>query len=48
MAAPSKVFEWMTRGTSGTVEIRWPRARRRAGTEEAAIADAVAKRLEHH
>lgn len=47
IAAPSNVFESMTRGTSGTVEIRWPRARRRAGTEEAAIAEAVAKRLKH-
>jgi hypothetical protein len=37
--------EETTSGTSGTVEIRWPRARRRAALEEAAIAEAVAKRL---
>jgi hypothetical protein len=35
----------MTRGTSETVEMRWPRARRREGTEEAARAEVVAKRL---
>jgi hypothetical protein len=46
-AAASNAFEEMTRGISGTWEIRWPRARRRAGTEEAAMADAVAKRLAH-
>jgi len=46
-AAPSNAFEETTRGTSGTWEMRWPRARRRAGTEEAAMADAVAKRLSH-
>jgi hypothetical protein len=44
-AAASKAEEEMTRGTSGTVEMRWPRARRRAGTEEAARAEVVAKRL---
>lgn len=41
-----KAPESMTRGTSGTVEMRWPRAWRRAGTEEAARAEVVAKRLE--
>ena len=41
-----KALESITRGTSGTVEMRWPRARRRAGTEEAARAEVVAKRLE--
>jgi hypothetical protein len=35
----------MTRGTSGTVETWWPRARRRDGTEEAAKAETVANRL---
>jgi len=37
--------ESTTRGTSGTVLTLWPRARRRAALEEAAIAEAVAKRL---
>lgn len=46
MAAFSKTLELMTRGTSGTLEIWWPRARRRAGTDEAARAETVAKRLE--
>jgi hypothetical protein len=46
MAAPEKTVLEMTRGTSGTVLMRWPRARRRAGTLEAAMAEAVAKRLE--
>jgi hypothetical protein len=46
IAAPEKTLESMTRGTSGTLEIWWPRARRRAGTEEAARAETVAKRLE--
>ena len=41
----AKADEEMTRGTSGTVEMRWPRARRRDGTEDAASAEAVAKRL---
>ena len=45
MAAPEKTSELMTRGTSGTVEIWWPRARRRAGTEDAAKAETVANRL---
>lgn len=43
--ASVKAEEEMTRGTSGTVEMWWPRARRREGTEEAARAEAVAKRL---
>jgi len=47
-AGALNALEEMTRGTSGTWEIRWPRARRRAGTEDAAMADAVAKRLPHH
>jgi hypothetical protein len=45
MDAASKAEDEMTRGTSGTVEIWWPRARRREGTEEAARAEVVAKRL---
>jgi len=45
MAALVKALEAITRGTSGTVLIWWPRARRREGTEEAARADAVANRL---
>jgi hypothetical protein len=45
MAAFSKVAESTTRGTSGTEAMRWPRAKRREGTEEAARAEAVAKRL---
>ena len=45
IAAPSKALEEITSGTSGTVEIRWPRANRRLGTEEAAKAEQVAKRL---
>lgn len=45
MAAESNASEAMTRGTSGTEEIWWPRARSRAGTEEAASAEVVAKRL---
>lgn len=45
MAAPSKALEETTRGTSGTVEMAWPRAKRREGTEEAARAEVVAKRL---
>ncbi len=44
-AAPSNALEEMTRGTSGTVEIWWPRAKRRDGTEDAASAEVVAKRL---
>lgn len=45
MAAESNALEAMTRGTSGTEEIWWPRARSREGTEEAASAEVVAKRL---
>ena len=45
MAAEAKAEESTTRGTSGTVEILWPRARRRDGTDEAARAEVVAKRL---
>lgn len=45
MAAEAKAVEAMTRGTSGTEEIWWPRARSRDGTEEAASAEVVAKRL---
>jgi len=44
-APPSKAAESTTRGTSGTLEIWWPRARRRGATEEAARAEAVANRL---
>lgn len=45
MAAEAKAVDSITRGTSGTEEIWWPRARRREGTEEAASAEVVAKRL---
>ena len=46
IAAPSKALEETTSGTSGTVEMRWPRARSRDGTEDAASAEVTAKRLE--
>lgn len=46
MAASENTSELMTRGTSGTVETWCPRARRRAGTEEAAKAETVANRLD--
>merc|ERR1712137_557205 len=45
MAASAKAVDEMTRGTSGTVLMAWPRARRRAGLPEAASAEAVAKRF---
>ena len=45
IAAEAKAEESITRGTSGTEEILWPRARRRDGTDEAARAEVVAKRL---
>lgn len=45
MAPSAKAVEETTRGTSGTVEMAWPRARRRAGLPEAASAEAVAKRF---
>ena len=45
MAAEENAEDAITRGTSGTDEIRWPRARRSEGTEEAARAEVVAKRL---
>jgi len=45
MDVASKAEDEITRGTSGTVEIWWPRARRSEGTEEAARAEVVAKRL---
>ena len=46
IAAEAKAEEAITKGTSGTAEIWCPRARRRDGTDEAARADVVAKRLE--
>merc|ERR1712029_27709 len=45
MAPSAKAVEETTRGTSGTVETLCPRAMRRAALEEAAMAEAVAKRF---
>ena len=45
MDAEANADEDITRGTSGTVAIECPRARRRDGTEDAARAEVVAKRL---
>ena len=44
-AESEKALDSTTSGTSGTVLIEWPRARRREGIEDAARAEAVAKRL---
>lgn len=45
-AAPWKALESTTSGTSGTFSTRWPRAKRSGAEEEAARAEAVAKRLQ--